>query len=52
MFRKWELVEENKAMVKETYMVLWGIKMIHFVSCDVYRKQSRSGIYKYKYVER
>ena len=46
--QKWELVEEGKVMIAVD--VLWDTKRP--VVCDVYRKQGKDGVYKYKYVKR
>lgn len=52
MFGKWELVEENKPMVCESFDTLFCIVEHHIVYVDVYRKKKWNGIYKYKNVRR
>lgn len=51
MFNKWELVEENKLMIKRSYNALRGVSEI-YVHVDVYCKKKLNGIYKYKNVIR
>ncbi len=52
IFSKWELVEENKEMIEESFNIAWGEKKIRKVRCDVYRKLRWNGTWKYKYIKR
>ena len=50
--RKWELVEEGKAMVRSDFYPVTGYERNTPVIVDVYRKRRRNGTYKYKNVTR
>ena len=52
MFKKWELVEENKQMVKVSTNLFSNFEHTSIIRCDVYRKLRWNGIWKYKYVKR
>lgn len=52
LFGKWELFEEGKPMICESYHVLWDTTRTHRVIVDVYRKKKLNGMYKYKTVIR
>lgn len=52
IFSKWELVEENKEMIEESFNPFWNANKIRRVRCDVYRKRKWNGTYKYKYIKR
>lgn len=48
----WELVEENKLMIEESYHPLTTEFRSRKVHVDVYKKKKFNGTYKYKYVKR
>ena len=39
MFSKWELIETNKVMIKESFNVFLQETITRRVLCDVYRKK-------------
>lgn len=48
----WELVEEGKKMICQSFNAIYGYSDSYPVIVDVYRKKRWNGIYKYKYVVR
>ena len=50
MFSKWELYEEDKRMICESFNAIWGTSSKRPVIVDVYRKKKFNGMHKYKNV--
>ncbi len=52
MFKKWELVEENKSMIEKSFNFITEYSYSRSIIVDVYRKKKLNGTFKYKYVKR
>jgi len=50
--KQWELVEEGKKMICQSFNAFFGYAKPILVLVDIYRKKKWDGIYKYKYVVR
>jgi len=49
---KWELVEEGKKMMSQSFNAFSGYSNPIPVFVDIYRKKRWNGIYKYKHIVR
>ena len=49
---RWELVEENKPMIKNIIYPILGLQSNYSVVVDIYRKKKWNGTYKYRTIER